>query len=105
MKIWVDDIRTSPDNTWTWIKSVRQFNKGGRTNVILGNVSVISLDHDAGEYYKDGGDYMKIIDWMDAYFHDKSSERVPKLILHTQNPVAKERMQQVIMKNGWDKRV
>lgn len=50
MKIWVDDIRTPPDNTWIWCMtsehaiSVLESASGWYKNFI----EVMSLDHDLG---------------------------------------------------------
>ena len=59
---------------------------------------IIDLDHDAGDYVNDGGDYIRILDWLEQagivdtgyFFH-----------LHTQNPVGRENMERIIRKNGW----
>lgn len=52
MKIWVDDIRTPPDDTWVWYKtSIRTIVELSKQR-ILGSfgeeISIMSLDHDLG---------------------------------------------------------
>ena len=44
MKLWLDDARTPPDSTWTWVKTVSYAIQQMET----GEVSEASLDHDLG---------------------------------------------------------
>lgn len=50
VKVWVDDIRTPPDNTWLWFKesagALRWLETRRAHGISLG--SVMSLDHDLG---------------------------------------------------------
>ena len=100
MKIWVDDIRTPPSDDWLWARSVKEaitaiksYERSFATDAIY-----ISLDHDAGDFGADGGDYIRVLDWLEQagivdtgyFFH-----------LHTQNPVGRENMERIIRKNGW----
>lgn len=51
MKLWIDDVRPAPDG-YIWCKSVNE------TIAIIENnsdISLIDIDHDAGDYYSDGG--------------------------------------------------
>ncbi len=49
MKIWVDDIRTPPDDTWCWIKTSQKAIAVLMARQILGlEIEVMSLDHDLG---------------------------------------------------------
>ena len=64
MKIWVDDLRPVPEG-YEWAKSVNQAiylvekaEAGGE------KVELLDLDHDLGDYYSDGGDAIKILDWL-----------------------------------------
>jgi hypothetical protein len=103
MKIWVDDIRPAPEG-YIWLKSVNETIEylsrmlyppfGIFGNKIFG-VDVIDLDHDAGEYAKDGGDYIKILDWLEE------NNRSYPIHLHTMNPVGRMNMRAIIQKNGW----
>lgn len=66
MKLWIDDIRPAPDG-FIWCKSVNQA-KAAITAYehqhSCDNI-LIDLDHDAGDYFNDGGDYFKILDWLE----------------------------------------
>jgi hypothetical protein len=45
MKVWLDDIRTPPDASWTWVRTVADAIQQMET----GEVSQASLDHDLGQ--------------------------------------------------------
>ena len=59
------------------------------------NIEVIDLDHDAGEFACMGGDYIKLLDWLE------STNRNYPIRIHSQNPVGVENMRRIIRKNGW----
>ncbi len=90
MRIWVDDIRTAPSG-YVWCKSVNQ----ARETIMLAEekkepIELIDLDHDAGDYAADGGDYIKLLDWM-----AETGRKYP-VRLHTANPVGRANMQRLI---------
>lgn len=100
MFLWIDDIRTPPCDDWLWARSVNEaitaiksYERSFSTDTIY-----ISLDHDAGDFGVDGGDYIRVLDWLEQagivdtgyFFH-----------LHTQNSVGRENMERIIRKNGW----
>ena len=106
MKLWVDDVRPAPEG-YIWIKSVRlgkwaiekcewanQYakEKGLRGQMV---VELIDIDHDAGDYAKDGGDYIKLLDWL-----EETNRNYPVRI-HSMNPVGRENMRAIIRRNGW----
>ena len=51
--------------------------------------------YDAGDYANDGGDYIKLLDWL-----EETGRNYP-IRLHTMNPVGRENMRAIIRKNGW----
>jgi len=63
LKIWVDDVRPAPSG-YMWVKSVNEF-----VDVVehagLESVEVVDIDHDAGDFYHDGGDYIRILDYLE----------------------------------------
>lgn len=96
MKIWVDDIRSCSKDEWIWCKSVNYAIK------VIENyekynipIELIDLDHDAGEYSQLGGDYIKILDWLEE------TRRNYPIHIHSMNPVGIENMRTIIKKNGW----
>lgn len=101
MKLFVDDIR-EPTGTGEWIvvRSVRQakaaiqfYERNMHDDTIL-----IDLDHDAGSFADDGGDYIEILNWLERmgivdtgyFFH-----------IHSMNPVGVQNMRAIINHNGW----
>ena len=58
IKIWLDDIRSPPDESWTWCKNAKE------AIFLLDNspVSIISFDHDLGEDSGSGYDVAKFIE-------------------------------------------
>lgn len=57
---------------------------------------LLDLDHDAGDYACEGGDYIKILDWLEA-----TGRNFP-VRLHTANPVGRQNMMRIAQKNGWE---
>lgn len=106
IKIWVDDVREKPEGYDCREVSVPDaihrismcYNEDSRIE--------ISLDHDAGQFANQGGDYIKILDYLVemSYKSSKFKEYVKNEItfhLHTANPVGRENMKRIIQKNGW----
>lgn len=56
---------------------------------------LIDLDHDAGDYYQYGGDYIRLLDWL-----EETGRNYPTRI-HSMNPVGVENMRAIIERNGW----
>lgn len=101
MRLWVDDIRPAPEN-YFWAKTV---NEAKTTieffeNVLMRNrpdrtIELIDLDHDAGDFAHFGGDYIKLLDWLEETGRDYP------IRIHSMNPVGRENMRRIIQKNGW----
>jgi hypothetical protein len=58
-------------------------------------IELIDIDHDAGDFFQDGGDYIKILDWMEV------TNRNYPIHIHSMNPVGIENMRRIIQRNGW----
>lgn len=90
IKIWLDDIRPAP-NGYFHCRSVNEaklkiiYCEAERTEI-----EVIDCDHDLGDYATDGGDGIKLIDWL------AERKTFYPIRLHTQNPVGRENMQREI---------
>jgi len=85
--IWLDDIREPPDG-WILVKTVPQL-----IHLILGmgnQVETISLDHDLGEDTPSG--YV-FISWLEKQVHDGVYSEIPKIRVHSKNPVGRKRME------------
>lgn len=59
------------------------------------DIEVIDIDHDAGDYAKDGGDYINLLNWL-----EETGRNYP-IRIHTMNPVGREQMKSIIERNGW----
>ena len=99
MKLWIDDIRPAPEG-YVWLKSTNEalrFISAHRSEI-----EEISLDHDAGEYVADGGDYIVILDELEriSYYLPTAFKKY-KFSIHSANPVGAARMKQIIKINGW----
>ena len=58
-------------------------------------IGLISIDHDAGDYAKDGGDYIKLLDWLEA------TGRNYPIHIHSMNVVGVQNMRAIIEHNNW----
>ena len=123
MKLWIDDVRPAPDG-YVWFKSVNEakeqiedlekeqqyfqdlafrfFHSGERIayhNVMSmcnhREIELIDMDHDSGDYNIDGGDYIRLLDWL-----EQTSRNYP-IRIHSQNPVGVANMRAIIERNGW----
>ena len=97
MKLWIDDLRPAPIG-YEWVKSVDQAKMVIDINERLVGASVIELidiDHDAGDYAQHGGDYIKLLDWL-----EETGRNYP-IRIHSMNPVGVANMRAIIQRNGW----
>ena len=115
MKLWLDDVRPAPDG-WLWAKSVNeaialvqvfersyfcacdvaQYVKHHHElyreylrRMRVDSIEVISLDHDLGDYASDGGDGIKLMDWL------LERHSLYPLEFHSANPVGMENMKRM----------
>lgn len=100
MKIWVDDVRPAPDG-YVWCKSVEEakyiitYDGVVSRNNTVWYIELIDIDHDAGDYACDGGDYIKLLDWL-----EETGRNYP-IHIHSMNPVGIENMRAIIKRNSW----
>lgn len=110
MKLWIDDVRPIPitsavpdDMEWQSAKSVNKAKKiiqhYEKMYKLLGAkefiIELIDIDHDAGDYVSDGGDYIKLLDWL-----EETGRNYP-IRIHSMNPVGVANMRAIIQRNGW----
>ena len=105
MKIWIDATRPAPDGY------IRARSVYTAKNFIVGlevcaglemhaktapelAITLIDIDHDAGDYASDGGDYTKLLDWL------KETSRNYPIHIHATNPLEIEKLREAIAKNG-----
>ena len=108
MKLWIDDVREAPEG-YLWCKSVnstidviKNLEKdmvyamiNGKEQFVDYWIDLIDIDHDAGVYAVDGGDYIKLLDWL-----EETGRNYP-IHIHSMNPVGVENMRRIIQRNGW----
>lgn len=115
MKLWIDDVRPAPEG-YIWIKSVNaakaEINFREELMKLYYNtykypyevalhrwgIELIDIDHDAGDYAPQGGDYIKLLDWF-----EETGRNYP-IHIHSQNPVGVANMRSIIQKNGWEEK-
>lgn len=96
MKLWVDDVRTAPNDNYFWVVSVEQAIDIIKVSERFNQpIELIDIDHDAGNYAQYGGDYIKLLDWL-----EETGRNYP-IRIHSMNPVGVENMRRIIQKNGW----
>ncbi len=125
MKLWIDDVRPAPEGYWSIysvneairiiegqerhrleiIEQQEAAYQDGRDDYaqdlqyLLDNtwsaIELIDIDHDAGDYASDGGDYIKLLDWLEE------TGRSYPIHIHSMNPVGVANMRAIIKKNGW----
>ena len=94
VSVFLDDIRKEPQGfirTYT-VNETIELIQYCQTHHI--QINILSLDNDLGEFERDG---YKVMDWIDEECILNKDFVLPKKILvHSSNPTAKRRMEQVI---------
>lgn len=103
IKLWLDDVRLPPDNTWKWVKNVNN----AKILLATDEVDIASFDHDLGEItvtesgilvsgpWKCENNGSHLVDWMEETGHWPDE----KPTVHSMNPVGKAYMERVIDKH------
>lgn len=107
MKLWIDDVRQAPEG-YVWCMTTNEAKMVITCVARLGSlyhnenvpvIELIDIDHDAGDYARYGGDYIKILDWLEE---NGWGEYFPiNIRIHSMNPVGVENMRRIIQRNGW----
>ena len=108
MKLWIDDVRPAPEG-YIWCKSVdltkkvitcweeeRIEGKEELFDIYGHSIELIDIDHDAGDFAQYGGDYIKLLDWL-----EETGRNYP-IRIHSMNPVGVANMRTIIERNGWE---
>ena len=95
MKLWIDDVRPAPEG-YEWCCTVNIAIAAIELWEDLPNgIELIDIDHDAGEFACDGGDYIRLLDWL-----EETGRNYP-IRIHSANPVGVANMRRIIERNGW----
>ena len=90
MKIWLDDLRPVPQG-YEGAKSVNEAIALIEEAESRGTeIEVLDLDHDLGDYYFDGGDALKLLDWL------AERETFYPVEIHTANSVGRANMERML---------
>lgn len=103
LKLWIDDMRPAPEG-YVWIRSVNKAhefieiyeNIYRRERDLFMKIELIDIDHDAGDFATDGGDYIKLLDWL-----EETGRNYP-IRIHSMNVVGVQNMRAIIRRNGWE---
>jgi hypothetical protein len=87
LRLWVDDERPAPDDTWTWVKTAAAAYEAWSAN----DVTELSLDHDLGE----GGDTRELATSILGMAHG-GQRPPPRWFVHSANPVGFEYLTDVL---------
>lgn len=101
MKLWHDDIRRPPDDSWVWVRT----NQQAMAVLTVHIVDEISMDHDLGLHEADPdvqdadmqrgwdeeNDGAKLAQWMCDHNHVP-----PKVTVHSWNPDGAKRMANIL---------
>ena len=90
MRIWLDDLRPVPSG----YEGAKSVNEAIALIVETENngleIELLDLDHDLGDYYVDGGDAIKLLDWL------AERETFYPIKIHTSNPVGRANMERML---------
>ena len=99
----MDDVRPAPKG-YEWCKSVNEAKAAiieteqrevcGMYDMTF-SITLIDCDHDLGDYARDGGDGIKLLDWL-----EETGRNYP-IRIHSQNPVGVQNMRRIIQRNNW----
>jgi hypothetical protein len=90
MKIWLDDIREAPNgyNRTLSVNETKQLILDCENSDIT--IDELHLDHDLGDYARDGGDAIELVKWL------AETERYYEIKIHSMNIDGKQNMQALI---------
>lgn len=107
MKLWIADVRPAP-NLYVWLKSVDEAKEciefleeqlakcpSSLRRYSGNNIEIIDIDHDAGDYSRFGGDYIRLLDWL-----EETGRNYP-IRIHSMNSAGVAKMRSIIEHNGW----
>lgn len=93
MKLWVDDIREAPDESW----SVARTPLSAIRAISHFHFEEISLDHDSG---LDDDTFASVAYYIACAYSDLPRHARPKVTIHSANPIGAEEMKMVLRSGG-----
>lgn len=95
MKIWLDDLRPAPAG-FVWCRSVNEAKHliaEQETSQPIECIDCDHCDHDLGDYADDGGDGIRLLDWL------LERGTLYPVALHTMNPVGRDNMRRMLQRH------
>ena len=105
--LWIDDLRDPPMRANTKYMVARSVNQAkallelAEKDAWEDKIDYISIDHDAGVYEPQGGDYINLLNWLEYRQHTQDG-RVYPIEIHSMNAVGCVNMRAIIERNGWE---
>ena len=107
LTLWIDDVRPAPEGYDKWAHSVNEakqlileweefYRRIAENFGQEWKIELIDIDHDAGDYFSDGGDYIKLLDWL-----EETGRNYP-IRIHSMNVVGRMNMEAICRRNGWE---
>ena len=100
IKLWIDGVHPASEG-YVWRKTINSAKRYIKEFERLqepfhfDKIEVIDIDHDAGMYSDDGGDYIKLLDWL-----EETGRNYP-IRIRSMNVVGVANMRRIIERNGW----
>ena len=92
MKIWLDDLRPAPAG-FVWCRSVNEAKRLIAEQETSQPIECIDCDQDLGDYADDGGDGIRLLDWL------LERGTLYPVALHTMNPVGRDNMRRMLQRH------
>ena len=96
--VYLDDLRKTPKGY-----QLRAYTYEDIIEILTnmeGHIGTISLDNDLGAGLKEGHEVM---DWIEEQYYTKGYKLPDKILVHSMNPIAKQKMERIIEKLYGDK--
>ena len=94
MKLYLDDLRNPPDDSWTVVRTVEE----AKDYLQQGVVEVLSLDHDLGTYGDSNEDRTgyEVVKWLEEEVNHRRLIPPAEFKIHSANPVGRANMEAAI---------
>lgn len=101
MQLWIDALRPAPEgyvwchSVWRAIKEITIREHEIKEFGDIEPITLIDIDHDAGDYFQYGGDYIELLNWL-----EETGRNYP-IRIHSMNPTERINMESIIHRNNW----
>ena len=101
--LWIDDLRDPPNRPNEQYMVARSVNQAkalielSERDEWADRIDYIDIDHDAGTYAAAGGDFINVLNYLEA----REGKTYP-IHIHSFNPVGVVNMRAIIEHNGWE---